>query len=151
MSELTPSDPEYASRVRASFGAQQVMDTIGATLDDVRPGEVWISVPHRGTITQQHGFVHAGIVATILDSACGYAAYSLMPADAGVLTVEYKINLMAPARGEHIVAHGRVVRAGRNLTVCRGEALAVEGDSETAVAVMQATMMTMHGVGGVRG
>lgn len=151
MSSFTPADPDYEPRVRSSFAAQQVMDTIGATLDDVRPGEVWISVPHRDTITQQHGFVHAGIVATILDSACGYAAYSLMEPDAGILTVEYKINLMAPARGEHIVAHGRVVRAGRNLTVCRGEAMAVEGDETTPVAVMQATMMKIRGRDDVRG
>ena len=151
MSTFAPADEQFANRVRTSFAAQQVMDTIGATLDDVQPGEVWISVPHRDTITQQHGFVHAGIVATILDSACGYAAYSLMPVDVGVLTVEYKINLMAPAHGEHIVAHGRVVRAGRNLTVCRGEALAIEGGTQKPVAVMQATIMTMRDRDDVRG
>jgi uncharacterized protein (TIGR00369 family) len=127
------------------------MHTIGATLDAVEPGAVVISVPHRDTITQQHGFVHAGIVATILDSACGYAAFSLMPVDAGVLTVEYKINLMSPARGEHIVARGEVVRRGRTLTVARGEALAVEGAQRTPVAVMQATVMTVIGREGVTG
>jgi uncharacterized protein (TIGR00369 family) len=151
MSSLTPADADYESRVRASFAAQQVMTTIGATLDRVLPGEVWISLPHRDTITQQHGFVHAGIVATVLDSACGYAAHSLMGADDGVLTVEYKINLMAPARGEHIEAHGRVVRAGRTLTVCRGEAMAVEDGVTTPVAVMQATIMTIRGRSDVRG
>lgn len=151
MSSFTPADADFESRVRASFGAQQVMATIGASLDQVLPGEVWISLPHRDTITQQHGFVHAGIVATVLDSACGYAAHSLMGPDDGVLTVEYKINLMAPARGERIAAHGRVVRAGRNLTVCRGEAMAVEDGESTPVAVMQATMMTVRGRADVRG
>ena len=151
MSPFDAPDPAYEARVRTSFARQQVMRTIGADLDEVRPGEVVISVPHRDTITQQHGFVHAGIVATILDSACGYAAFSLMPPDAGVLTVEYKINLMSPARGEHIVAHGEVIRRGRTLTVARGEAMAVEGGAQTPVAIMQATVMTVIGRDDVTG
>lgn len=151
MAEFSPQDPSYERRVHESFARQQVMQTIGATLDEVEPGHVIISVPHRDTITQQHGFVHAGIVATILDSACGYAAFSLMPPEAGVLTVEYKINLMSPARGEHIVAHGEVIRAGRTLTVTRGEAVAVDGAGQKPVAVMQATVMTVLDRDEVRG
>ena len=144
VAEFIPIDPEYESRVRASFAEQQAMATIGATLETVGPGSATISVPHHDPITQQDGFVHAGIVATILDSACGYAAFSLMPPEARVLTAEYKINLMAPATGDRIVATGEVVRAGKTLTVCRGTAYAhTEGDA-TPVAVMQATMMTLR-------
>jgi uncharacterized protein (TIGR00369 family) len=110
-------DPAFEARVRASFARQGVMTTIGARLTRVAAGAVEIELPFRSDLTQQHGFVHAGVITTIADSACGYAAFSLMPAEASVLTVEYKVNLLAPARGDRFVARGRVVKPGRTLTV----------------------------------
>jgi uncharacterized protein (TIGR00369 family) len=107
------ADSQFAERVRASFGRQQVMATLGAKLTHVAPGEIDVWTPFNCAFTQQHGFMHAGIVATMADSACGYAAYSLMPAENAVLTVEFKINLLAPAHGEAFVARGRVLRAGK--------------------------------------
>lgn len=119
------------------------MRTIGAALLRVDPGVVEIELPFREDLTQQHGFLHAGIVATILDSACGYAAFSLMPADVAVLTVEYKINLLAPAQGSRMVARGRVLRAGRTLTVCSGDVVASAADGEKVVATMLATLIAI--------
>jgi uncharacterized protein (TIGR00369 family) len=139
----TPADAGYESRVRASFARQRVMDTIGAVLVRVEPGSVEIALPYRADLTQQHGFIHAGVVATILDSACGYAAFSLMPADVAVLTVEYKINLLRPASGDRLVARARVVRPGKTLTVCTGDVFAQIGDSEKVVATMLATVMAV--------
>jgi uncharacterized protein (TIGR00369 family) len=110
----------------------------------VSPGAVEIELPFRGDLTQQHGFVHAGIVTTIADSACGYSAFSLMPASASVLTVEYKVNLLAPARGERFVARGRVTKPGRTLTVCAADVVAISGGAEKAVAMMLATLMAIH-------
>jgi len=133
----------FEARVRASFARQRVMETIGAALTRVEAGAVEIALPYRADLTQQHGFVHAGIVATILDSACGYAAFSLMPADAAVLTVEYKINLLRPAQGDRLVARGRVVRAGKTLTVCTGDVVARTGGQENVVATMLATVMAI--------
>jgi uncharacterized protein (TIGR00369 family) len=130
-------------RVRASFARQRVMETIGAVLTRVDPGAVEIALPFRADLTQQHGFIHAGIVATILDSACGYAAFSLMPADVAVLTVEYKINLLRPAKGDRLVARARVVRSGKTLTVCAGDVLAQAGGAENVVATMLATVMAV--------
>src|SRR5215510_8281625 len=109
-------NPDFENRVRKSFARQAFMSTLGATLTRVEPGAVEIRLPIRPEVSQQHGFVHAGAVAAIGDSACGYAALSLMPADTGVLAVEYKINLMAPAVGEVLIARGRVLRAGRTLS-----------------------------------
>jgi uncharacterized protein (TIGR00369 family) len=137
------TDDAFEPRVRASFARQRVMETIGATLTRVEPGAVEIALPYRADLTQQHGFIHAGIVATILDSACGYAAFSLMPADVAVLTVEYKINLLRPARGDRLVARARVVRAGKTLTVCAGDAVAQTGGAEGVVATMLATIMAV--------
>ena len=116
------------------------MQLIGARLGRVEPGVVEIEIDARDDLTQQNGFVHAGIVATILDSACGYAAYTLMSADSGVLSVEFKVNLLAPAKGERIVARAEVKRAGRTLTVCTADAFAIEGKNETLCATMLATM-----------
>lgn len=127
------------------------MSTLGAELVRVAPGEVDIRLPFRADLTQQHGFLHAGVVTSIADSACGYAAFSLMAADAGVLSVEYKINLLAPARGDALVARGRVVRAGRTITVCQAEVSAVTGEDERQVALMTATMMTIQNRPDVRG
>lgn len=146
-----PPDPDFEARVRASFAQQVVMRTIGARLARVAPGEVAIEMPFRADLTQQHGFLHAGIVATIADSACGYAAYSLMPADAAVLSIEYKINLLAPAAGDAFVARARVVRAGRTVTACAADVFAVAAGAEKPVATMLATMMTIMNRPGLRG
>jgi uncharacterized protein (TIGR00369 family) len=142
---MQPQDPDYEARLRASFQRQQVMATLGARLTRVAPGETDIELPFRSDLTQQNGFLHAGIVTTILDSACGGAALSLMPAKAGVLSIEFKTNLLAPARGELLVARARVVRAGRTITVCQAEGVMVDGGREVHVATMTATMMTVLG------
>lgn len=136
-------DEANQSRVRSSFARQRVMGTLGAVLTRVDPGAVEIMMPYREDLTQQHGFIHAGIVATILDSACGYAAFSLMPVDVAVLTVEYKINLLRPAKGDRLVARARVVRPGKTVTVCSGDVFAQTGGSENVVATMLATIMAV--------
>lgn len=139
-----PRDPAYDTRVRASFARQRAMQTIGARIVRVDPGEVELELPFRDDLTQQHGFLHAGIVTALVDSACGYAALSLMDREAAVLSVEYKVNLLAPAVGERMRAVGRVIKSGRTLVVCTGEVIAVAGDSESVVTVMQATMMAVR-------
>jgi uncharacterized protein (TIGR00369 family) len=140
---MSHADPNSEARVRASFAKQQFMATLGASLTLVQPGEVCIELPFRADLTQQHGFLHAGVVTSVIDSACGYAALTLMPPDRAVLSVEFKVNLLVPAQGPAFLARGRVVRAGRTLTVCTGE-LRVVG-SESVVAMMQATMMAVEG------
>ena len=144
MSAHDPQDPDYESRVRSSFDRQQFMQTLGARLTRVAPGEVDVELPVRDALVQQHGFVHAGALATVADSACGYAALSLMPAGAAVLSVEFKINLLAPAAGNRVVARGRVIRAGKTVTVCWGEVTAYDDPTERLVATMVATMMTVR-------
>jgi uncharacterized protein (TIGR00369 family) len=139
----TPIDPQFEARVRDSFATQAIMTTIGAKLTRVAAGEVEIELPFRANLGQQNGYVHAGIIATILDSACGYAAYSLIPAAANMLTVEFKINLLRPAVGEKFIARGRVVKPGKTLTICTGEAIAFGSNGEKTVAVMTSTLMTM--------
>ena len=124
MSRFVPKVEDFAERVRASFARQNVMATIGASLVRAEPGEAEIAMPVAAQLCQQHGFIHAGIVTTLADTACGYAAFSLMPASAGVLTAEFKVNLLAPAAGERLVAIGRVVKPGRTLTVAQGEVFA---------------------------
>lgn len=151
MPDLIPLDPAFEIRVRDSYARQRVMDTLGARLVRVEAGEVEIELPYREDLTQQHGFLHAGIVTTVLDSACGYAAFSLMPADAAVLSIEFKTNLLAPARGELLRARGRVVRAGRTVTVCEAEGWMVEGGREKHVATMLATIMTLRDREGLMG
>ena len=143
-------DAGYAERVRASFARQAAMETIGAALEEVAPGRVVIALPFRQALTQQHGFLHAGMVATALDSACGYAASTLMPADAGVLTIEFKINLLAPAAGERFRLEGLVVKPGRTITVTEGRAWAVADGREKLIATMGATLMTITGREGIR-
>ena len=143
MMKTSPPDPAFESRIRSSFDQQGVMKTIGAHLAQVSPGEVRIELPYSKAITQQHGFVHAGILSTIADNACGYAAYTLMPADSEVLGVENKINFLAPAKGERFISIGRVVKAGRTLAVCSGEVWAYNNGQKTLVAVMQTTMMAL--------
>jgi uncharacterized protein (TIGR00369 family) len=148
---FTPPDAAYEARVRASFERQQAMRTIGATLARVEPGLVMIELPWAAAITQQHGFVHAGMLATALDSACGYAGFSLMQADAAVLTIEYKINLLAPAKGELFRMEGLVVKPGRTVTVAEGKAYAIEGGREKLIATMSCTLMAVVGRPGIAG
>jgi uncharacterized protein (TIGR00369 family) len=145
MGSFEHADPQYEARVRASFARQAMMTTLGATLERVAPGEVDVRLPFRADLKQQHGFLHAGALTTAVDSACGYAALTLMPAGAAVLTVEFKVNLMAPGKGESIVARGRVLRAGRTLTTCAGDVFAIEGGEEKLVLTMLATVMTVRG------
>lgn len=121
------------------------MKTLGASLTEVTPGQTVIKFCYDRALTQQNGYLHAGVVTTVVDSACGYAAYTLMPADSDVLTIEYKVNFMAPAKGKTFKAIGRVLRSGRTITVCSGDVVAVEGDQERVVATMLATMMTVTG------
>jgi len=144
---MEPQEPGFETRVRESFARQAFMATLGAALARVTPGEVEIELPVRAALTQQHGSVHAGAIASVLDSAAGYAALSLMPADAAVVSVEFKVNLLEPARGERVVARGRVLRAGRTLYVCIAEAIAFDGGRETRVAALQGTMMCLLGRG----
>lgn len=142
---LHPANPGFEARVRESFARQQAMATLGACILHIAPGEVDLELPFRADLTQQHGYLHAGIVTTLLDSACGYAAFTLMPAEATVLSVEFKTNLLAPAEGERLVARGRVLRAGRTLTVCEARGVMLKGGKETDVAHMVGTMMALHG------
>ena len=137
--------PGFEARVQQSFNRQKVMATIGARLARVAPGEVDIELPYRDDLTQQHGYLHAGIVSTVLDSACGYAAYSVMPPDAAVLAIEFKVNLLAPAFGERVVARGRVKKAGRTIMVCDADAFAIVGGVEKLVASMTGTMLCVMG------
>jgi uncharacterized protein (TIGR00369 family) len=133
-------DADVVERVRASFARQGAMATIGAELADVAAGRVAIALAIEPRLSQQHGFLHAGVVVTALDSACGYAALTQMPADMEVLSAEFKVNLLAPASGDRLVAEGQVVRAGRTLTVCRGDAF-TEGGERVHVATMLATII----------
>ena len=144
MPSFEPPDPGYETRVRASFARQQVMATIGAELKKVAPGAIDIELPYRRDLTQQHGFLHAGVITIIADSACGYAALSLMPAKASVLTVEYKVNLLAPAAGERMIARGRVMKPGKTLTVYTADVVAVADGREKTIATMTGTLMAIY-------
>ena len=144
MTHFEPKDPNFAERVRASFGRQKVMATLGITIDELRAGEIVLRMPYHSLYTQQHGFMHAGIISTALDSSCGYAAYSLMSDDAAVLTVEFKTNLLAPAEGEYFIFRGRVIKPGRTLTLCDSQAFAVRNGSEKLVATMTGTLMALY-------
>jgi uncharacterized protein (TIGR00369 family) len=141
----SPADPNYERRVRDSFARQRFMSTIGARIVSVEPGDVLIELPWRDEVAQQHGVLHAGAVASIADSACGYAALSLMPAGAAVMSVEFKVNLLAPGRGDRFLARGRVRRAGRTLSVCEGTVRAVTDSEEREIAIMTATMIRLEG------
>ena len=153
MPRTSPSlqtEPGFEQRVRGSFDRQPAMTLIGAQLLRVVPGEVEIVLPYRPEITQQHGFVHAGMIGAALDSACGYAALTAMPAGAGILTIEYKLNCLAPGIGDRIRLIGRVRKTGRTILLAEGEALAVAADGgEKLVATMTATVMTIRGRDGV--
>ena len=145
MKDFTATDPDFAERVRKSFDAQGIMDHIGASLTLIEPGVCEIELPYSDAVSQQHGFFHGGVIGTIADSAGGYAAFGLMDAEDGILTVEYKLNLMAPADGDLLVARGQVVRAGRTLTVARAEVGVVKNGVEVACAAMQQTLMRIVG------
>ncbi len=149
---MKPADPDFELRCRASFARQPAMATLGIVLDEVGPGRVTVSMHHQASLAQQHGFVHAGIVATALDTACGYAAFTLMPADAGVLTIEFKVNLLAPALGPDLRFEALVTKAGRTISVVDARAFQ-SGPDEPArklVATMTATIMTVVGRADVR-
>jgi uncharacterized protein (TIGR00369 family) len=138
---MSPADPHFASRVRESFGRQKAMALIGASLKSVAAGAVEIALPYRDDLTQQKGFIHGGILGMIADTACGYAAFSLMPAGGSLVTVEYKMNILKPGRGS-LVAQGKVIRPGRTLTVARAEVYADDGSH---VATMLQTLMALPG------
>ena len=145
MTQFQPTDPDVAERVRASFGRQGIMSLLGARMIRVEPGLVEIELPFRPDLSQQHGFFHAGVTSTIADSAGGYAGFTLFPADASVLTVEFKINLLAPARGDRLVATGKVIKPGRTLTICSLEVDVFDGTRATACAYGLQTLMCMQG------
>jgi uncharacterized protein (TIGR00369 family) len=138
-----PADPRFAERCRTSFARQRAMALIGARMAAIAPGSCEIELPFRAELTQQKGFVHGGIVGMIADTACGYAAYSLMPASASLVTVEYKINILAPGRGERLLARAEVIKSGRTLSITRGEVYAEQGGAQTLCAVMQQTLMML--------
>ena len=140
-----PSNPSFVSEVRDSFARQAVMKTIGAELVSVLPGAVQISLPYRADLTQQNRYLHAGIVTTIADSACGYAAYTLMPPNSAVLSVEFKVNLLRPAKGEEFLAIAEVLKPGRTLTVVRADVFANPKSERVLVATMLGTMMCLTG------
>jgi len=140
----SPKDPNFAERVRSSFARQQVMRTLGVEIVRLDPGEIELAMPYNSAYTQQHGFMHAGIITTALDSSCGYAAFSLMPADAAVLTVEFKTNLIAPAKGESFSFRAQVIKPGRTLTVCDARAFAKDNGEERLVATMTGTLMAVY-------
>ena len=144
---MTPSPPfeaqhpKYAESVAASFAKQGLMRSIEAALVSVLPGAVEIALPYRNDLTQQHGAIHAGVITAIVDTACGYAALTLMPPDAEVVTVEYKVNFLAPAAGDRVIGRGQVIRSGAELSVCRGEVVVTKDGEDTLVATMLATML----------
>ena len=145
MSAFQPVDPDYAARIRDSFARQGMMGHLGARLARIEPGVVEIELPFRAEVTQQHGLFHGGVTGAIADTAAGYAAFTLIPADATMLTVEYKINLMAPADGEMLIATGRVVKPGRTLTICEAEVVVVKNGTRTICARGLETMIRLDG------
>jgi uncharacterized protein (TIGR00369 family) len=141
MTNFQPSNPDFEARVRESFAAQALMKMLRAKITHIAPGEVTIEMPFSDELTQQNGFVHAGITTAIADSACGYAAFTLMPVAASVLSVEFKVNLLSPALGERFIARAQVLKPGRTLTVCRGDVFAVKDGAEKLILTMLATMI----------
>ena len=142
--QILPRNPLFANEVERSFAKQPIMNLIGARLTLVEPGKVEITLPYRADLTQQHGYVHAGIITPIADSACGYAAFSLMPARSEVLSVEFKINLLRPAQGVSFIARAEVIRSGRTLSVARADVFGItESNERELVATMQATLICL--------
>jgi len=148
-SQFEPKDAGYKEKVIESFERQEVMKTLNASVQTVRPGEVELKLPYQQNLTQQHGFIHAGIVSTVLDSACGYAAFSLMPKKAAVLTIEFKINLLSPAKGDWFRAVGKVKKSGKNITVTEGELFSHADGQEKLVATMVGTIMSVYDRDGI--
>lgn len=148
--DFQPRDTDFESKVRSSFDRQKVMRTLGIKISNLRPGLVELEMPFSEAYTQQHGFLHAGIVTTAMDSACGYAAFSLMKAGAAVLTVEFKTNFIAPAKGKRFLFRGEVLKPGKTLTVCEARAYGIAGESEKLIASMSGTLMSIYGREGVR-
>jgi uncharacterized protein (TIGR00369 family) len=138
-----PKNPDYRAVAAATFDRQPAMHTLGISMARLEPGEVDLAMPYAAALTQQHGFIHAGIITAALDNACGIAAFTLMPADTGILTVEFKTNLLAPARGERFVFRARVVKPGRTLTVCEAQAYAEHDGAENLIATMTGTLMAL--------
>jgi uncharacterized protein (TIGR00369 family) len=145
-----PQDPAFEVRVRDSFARQGAMRTLGAQLESVAPGRVVVALAWAEGLTQQHGFLHAGMVSAALDSACGYAGFTLMPAEAAVLTIEFKINLLAPAKGQRFRMVGQVIKPGRTITVCEGQAFAIDEGREKLIATMGCTLMAVTGRENIR-
>jgi uncharacterized protein (TIGR00369 family) len=145
MRDFKPANPDFVQAIHRSFARQGIMRHIGARLGAIRPGYVEIELTYSDDVSQQHGFFHGGVVGTIADSAGGYAAFSLMAAGDGVLTVEYKVNLVAPADGDKLIARGQVIRPGRTLTVARAEVVVVKEGQETPCGYMQQTLMRIVG------
>ena len=143
--QFQPTNPSFEQEIRESFSKQTAMTTLAAQLTRVDPGLVEISIPYSAELTQQNGYLHGGIIATIADSACGYAAYSLMPPDSEVLSVEFKVNLLRPAKGKSFVATAEVIKPGRTLTVVRADVVSIdENDKRELIATMQATMICLR-------
>jgi uncharacterized protein (TIGR00369 family) len=140
-----PLDSNFEQRIRDSFSRQGFMGFIGAELTDIRPGTCEIQVPYKNELSQQHGFFHAGIIGTLADNSGGYAAFSLMPSDSSILTVEYKLNIMAPGDGELLIARARVLKPGRTLSICRPEVFVVKKGVRTLCATALMTLMALHG------
>jgi uncharacterized protein (TIGR00369 family) len=143
MPRFEPKNPDYLKIATATFDRQQAMRTLGITITRIEPGEVDLSMPYASGWTQQNGFIHAGIITAALDTACGIAAFTLMPSGTDVLTVEFKTNLLAPAKGERFVFRGGVIKPGRTLTICEARAFAQAGGVETLIATMTGTLMAM--------
>ena len=143
--DFTPLDPDFVSKVTHSFDRQKIMKTLKATIDTIDAGKVTLEFPYNEQFTQQHGFIHAGIISTILDSACGYAAFSLMPKGAAVLSVEFKVNLLSPAKGEIFRAKAKVKKAGRTISVVDSELFSCHKNQKKLIATMTATIMTVMG------
>ena len=141
MSAYQPLAPQVEQRILESFARQGLINTLNGKIVHLSPGEMHIEAPFDERFTQQDGFLHAGIVTTLIDSACGYAAYTLMPADSRVLSVEFKVNFLSPAQGERFRAEGCVVKSGKTLTICEGKLFAIQAEGEKLVAIMQATMI----------
>ncbi len=146
---MEPLNPNYAERARASFARQKIMGAFGAEIVEVAPGRVILAMPYSEALTQQHGFLHAGAVTTVLDSACGYAGFTLMDADAAVLTIEFKANFLAPAKGERFLFRAEVLKPGRTISVVEGKAYAVDAGAEKLIASMSCTLMAVRGRDGI--
>lgn len=143
---LTPRDPKWEQRVRQSFANQPFMAHLGARLSHVAPGAVDIELPLKPALTQQHGFFHAGTTTSIADSAAGYAALSLFPADSGVLSSEFKVNLLNPAKAPVLVARGRVIKSGKTLSIARADVYGLEDSGQVHVLTGLFTLMCMAGM-----